>query len=109
MKKNHITLTIGVILVIIFGFMLLTFQVRHTEVAIRTTFGKAVVDSEGKADIESGFHFRWPWPVNEVYKFDKRIQSSEWTFEQTATTEGKPILIKAVSYTHLTLPTNREV
>ena len=27
MKKNHITLTIGVILVIIFGFMLLTFQV----------------------------------------------------------------------------------
>ena len=94
MKKNHITLTIGVILVIIFGFMLLTFQVRHTEVAIRTTFGKAVVDSEGKADIESGFHFRWPWPVNEVYKFDKRIQSSEWTFEQTATTEGKPILIK---------------
>ena len=94
MKKNRITLTVGVILVIIFGFMLLTFQVRHTEVAIRTTFGKAVVDSEGKADIESGFHFRWPWPVNEVYKFDNRIQSSEWTFEQTATTEGKPILIK---------------
>jgi len=93
MKKNHITLTIGVILVIIFGFMLLTFQVRHTEVAIRTTFGKAV-ENGGKADINSGFHFRWPWPINEVYKFDNRIQSSEWTFEETATTDAKPILIK---------------
>ena len=91
--KNQTTITIGVILVIIFGFMLLTFQVRHTEVAIRTNFGKAV-ENEGKADISAGLHFRWPWPINEVYKFDNRIQSSEWTFEQTATTEGKPILIK---------------
>ena len=93
LMKNQTTITIGVILVIIFGFMLLTFQVRHTEVAIRTTFGKAV-ENEGKADISAGLHFRWPWPINEVYKFDNRIQSSEWTFEQTATTEGKPILIK---------------
>ena len=76
LMKNQTTITIGVILVIIFGFMLLTFQVRHTEVAIRTTFGKAVVDSEGKADIESGFHFRWPWPVNEVYKFEKTVIAS---------------------------------
>ena len=89
MKKNYVTLTIGVILVVIFGFMLLTYQVRHTEVAIRTTFGKA-----SKNNIGEGFHFRFPWPINEVYKFDKRIQSSEWTFEETSTTEGKPILVK---------------
>jgi len=94
MKKNHVTLTIGAILVIIFGFMLLTYQVRHTEVAIRTTFGKAVLDdTTKKADIGPGFHFRWPWPINEVYKFDKRIQSSSWTFEQTATSGNKPILV----------------
>jgi membrane protease subunit HflC len=98
MKKNHITLTIGAILVVIFGFMLLTYQVRHTEVAIRTTFGKAVLDDskpeDEQANIDPGFRFRWPWPINEVYKFDKRIQSSEWTFEQTSTSEGKPILVK---------------
>lgn len=98
MKKNHVTLTIGAILVIIFGFMLLTFQVRHTEVAIRTTFGEPVLD-QGKseneqANIGPGFHFRLPWPINEVYKFDNRIQSSEWTFEETSTTGGKPILVK---------------
>ncbi len=93
MKKNQVTLTIGAFLVTIFGFMLLTFQVRQTEVAIKTRFGKAV-QSDGKADLGPGFHFRLPWPVNEVYVFDNRIQSSEWTFEETGTAEGKPILIK---------------
>ena len=89
MKKNYITMTVGAFLVIIFGFMLFTFQVRQTKVAIKTRFGKA-----GEASIGPGFHLRLPWPVNEVYKFDNRIQNSEWTFEETGTKEGKPILVK---------------
>ena len=88
MKKNHITLTIGAILVIIFGFMLLTFQVRHTEVAIRETI------TGGASNIDEGFKFRFPWPINEIHKFDKRIQNSEWMFATTNTKEGKPILVK---------------
>ena len=88
MKKNHITLTIGAILVIIFGFMLLTFQVRHTEVAIRETI------TGGASNIDEGFKFRFPWPINEIHKFDKRIQNSEWVFATTNTKEGKPILVK---------------
>ena len=94
MKKNYITLTIGAFLVIIFGFMLFTFQVRETEVAIKTWFLKAVLDDKGKADIEPGFGFRLPWPVHDVHKFDKRIQSSEWTFEETGTIDAQPILVK---------------
>ena len=88
MKKNHVTLTIGAILVIIFGFMLLTYQVRHTEVAIRETITGSAVE------IDEGFKFRFPWPINEIHKFDKRIQNSEWNFETTSTKEGKPILVK---------------
>ena len=94
MKKNYITLTIGAFLVIIFGFMLFTFQVRETEVAIKTWFLEAVLDDKGKADIEPGFGFRLPWPVHDVHKFDKRIQSSEWTFEETGTIDAQPILVK---------------
>jgi len=88
MKKNHVTLTIGAILVIIFGFMLLTYQVRHTEVAIRETITGSAYN------IGEGFKLRFPWPINEIHKFDKRIQSSEWMFETTNTKEGKPILVK---------------
>ena len=88
MKKNHVTLTIGAILVIIFGFMLLTYQVRHTEVAIRETITGSAYN------IDEGFKFRFPWPINEIHKFDKRIQSSDWVFATTNTKEGKPILVK---------------
>ncbi len=114
MKKNHIntSLIIGAFLVIIFGFMLFTFQVREGEVAIKTRFGKAVLYDdlyvEGdtlpdgkavgevklKADIGPGLHLRLPWPVHDVHTFDKRIQSSEWVFEETGTKDAQPILIK---------------
>ena len=96
MKKNHIntSLIIGAFLVIIFGFMLFTFQVREGEVAIKTRFGKAVLYDGDKADIEPGLHLRLPWPVHDVHIFDKRIQSSEWAFEQTGTSNAQPILIK---------------
>jgi membrane protease subunit HflC len=114
MKKNQIntSLIIGAFLVIIFGFMLFTFQVREGEVAIKTRFGKAVLYDdlyvEGdtlpdgkavgdvktkKADIGPGLHTRLPWPVHDVHIFDKRIQSSEWAFEQTGTRNAQPILI----------------
>jgi membrane protease subunit HflC len=114
MKKNQIntSLIIGAFLVIIFGFMLFTFQVREGEVAIKTRFGKAVLyddlyvegdtlpdgkavgDEKLKADIAPGLHLRLPWPVHDVHIFDKRIQSSEWAFEQTGTSNAQPILIK---------------
>ena len=93
MQKNYISLTVGAILVIIFGFMLFSFQVRQTEVAIKTQFGEVVEDENGKAGIEPGFHFRWPWPINKVQKFDNRLQSSETAFAQKSI-QGGTILIK---------------
>ena len=93
MQKNYISLTVGAILVIIFGFMLFTFQVRQTEVAIKTQFGEVVVDEAGKAGIDPGFHPRWPWPINKVQKFDNRLQSSETAFAQKSI-QGGTILIK---------------
>ena len=92
MQKNYISLTVGAILVIIFGFMLFSFQVRQTEVAIKTQFGD-VVEDEGKAGIQPGFHPRWPWPINKVQKFDNRLQSSETAFAQKSI-QGGTILIK---------------
>ena len=94
MQKNYIPLTVGAILVIIFGFMLFTFQVRQTQVAIKTQFGDVVMVGENKAGIKPGFHFRWPWPINKVQKFDNRLQSSESAFAQKSTRQGETILIK---------------
>ena len=40
MKRNTLTLVIGAVLILIFALLLFTFQVRKSEVAVVTTFGK---------------------------------------------------------------------
>lgn len=93
MKRNTLTFTIGLLLLLIFGALLFTFQVRQTEVALVTTFGKPTRDINTNPDKpEPGLYFKWPWPIQKVQKFDKRIQNFEDKFGETQTRDGKNIL-----------------
>jgi membrane protease subunit HflC len=88
MKRNPITIATGAVLVLIFLFMLFIFQVRQTEVAVVTTFGKY-----SRSITNAGFQVRLPWPVQKIYKFDSRIQNFEHKFDQTITRDQINILI----------------
>lgn len=88
MKRNTLTLTVGGLLLGIFALLLFMFQVRQTEVALVTTFGKPSRHIE-----EPGPYFKLPWPIQKVQKFDKRIQSFEDKFEETLTQDGKNLLV----------------
>ena len=79
MKRNLLTIVIGAVLVVIFALLLFVFQVRQSEVAVVTTFGKPV-----RNITEPGAYFKWPWPVQKVYKFDQRIQNFEDKFSADA-------------------------
>ncbi len=92
MKKNLPVLITGTVIVVIFLLLLFTFQVRQTDVAVVTRFGK-VVRPTADAKLDPGFHFRAPWPIEQVYKFENRIQNFERRFEQTVTRDGRPLLI----------------
>ncbi len=87
-KKNPLTLLIGTLLLLIFVAMLFCFQVRTTEVAVVTTFGKY-----SRSIAEPGLNFRLPLPIQKVYKFDNRLQNFERKFEQTTTKDAKNLLI----------------
>jgi membrane protease subunit HflC len=89
MKRNPITLVTGGALLVIFAFMLFTFQVRETEVAVVTTFGKY---SRTMAD--PGFHLRLPWPIQKVHEFDRRLQTFESKFDQSITSDSINLLAK---------------
>ncbi|HLZ54072.1 MAG TPA: protease modulator HflC [Verrucomicrobiae bacterium] len=82
MKRNSITLITAAVLIIIFVLLLFTFQVRQSEKAVVTTFGRIA-----GAPREPGLHLRWPWPVQQVYKFDERIQNFQDTFSETLTAD----------------------
>ena len=42
MKQSTLSVLVGFLLVIIFGLLLFAYQVRQTEVAVVTTFGKPI-------------------------------------------------------------------
>jgi membrane protease subunit HflC len=87
MKRNPLTIAVGVVLLLIFALLLFCFQVRKGEVALVTTFGQPT------RQVGPGAHLKWPWPIQKVYKFDQRIQTTESKFEQVQTADGFNLLV----------------
>jgi len=67
---------------------LFTFQVRQTEVAVVTTFGRF-----SHSVTNAGFQWRLPWPVQKVYWFDNRLQTFESKIDQPITQDLISLLI----------------
>jgi membrane protease subunit HflC len=87
MKRNLLTIVIGAVLVVIFGLLLFSFQVRQTEVAVVTRFGKPVRNID-KPDL----YWKLPWPIEKHIKFDQRIQTFEDKFTEDQTADSVQLL-----------------
>ena len=87
MKRNLLTLIIGVVLIVIFALWLLMFQVRQSEVAVVTTFGNPT-----RPLTQPGPYLKWPPPIQRVYKFDQRTQNFEDKFTETLTADNNNLL-----------------
>ena len=88
--KHWPTMLLGLIVAVILLTAVFSFQLNQTEIAVVTTFGRpAVVETPG-------LHFRWPFPFQEVYRFDKRIrcyEGSSGKLEETVTKDGHNIIV----------------
>jgi len=88
MKRNLLTVIVGAALILIFALLLFVFQVRKSEVAVVTTFGKPTA----QPITEPGAYFKWPWPIQKVYKFDQRIQNFEDKYNENLTADNNNLL-----------------
>jgi membrane protease subunit HflC len=88
MNRNRINLAVGILLMVLFLFLLVAFQVRQTELAIVTTFSKV-----SRTHTEPGLKFRLPWPIQKVYYLDRRVQNFESTLDETQTIDRRNLLI----------------
>lgn len=68
-----------VILVVVFGLLfvrLCLFTVDATEFVYLTQFGRHVATFDGgAAESDAGLHLRWPWPIQSIQRFDRRLQT----------------------------------
>ena len=86
--RNPVTFAFGVIILAVFGSISFFYQVRQSEVAFKTTFGKA--DTE---IVSAGLHGKLPWPIQKVHKFDARVHNFEGKFEEAKTADGYNLLV----------------
>jgi modulator of FtsH protease HflC len=87
MKRNPLTLIIALLLILIFGFLLFSFQVRTTEVAVVTTFGNPT-----RPITNANLYFKWPWPIQKVWTFDQRTQNFEDRLTEGLTSDSFNLL-----------------
>jgi len=72
MKRTPLTLAVAIVLLVIFGLMLFVYQVRVSEVAVVTFFGKIA-----QVKTEPGPGLRLPYPIEQVFPLDQRVQNFE--------------------------------
>ena len=77
--------TVGVLFISVFLLSNTLFVVKETERAVMLQFGELV-----NADIQPGLHVKIPW-VNNVRKFDARIQTEDATPQRFLTLEQKAL------------------
>ena len=87
MKNIAITMFI-VLLVVVLALCFASFQVRETESALVTTFGKPT-----REITEPGWYFKWPPPIQRRIKFDSRMRVLEAEIGETTTKGAVPIIV----------------
>ena len=88
--KHWPTWVLGLLVATILLFAVFSFQLNQTEVAVVTTFGRPAQVTE------PGLHFRWPYPFQRIYRFDKRIRcfaGGAGKLEETTTSDGHNLLV----------------
>jgi membrane protease subunit HflC len=90
-----IKFTIGIVLLLFFAGMLFTYQVNFDEMAVVTTFGRATARSVvNRAGNQAGLHLKWPWPIQQVVRMDRRLSILEDQLEQQETRDRHVVIAK---------------
>jgi membrane protease subunit HflC len=86
--KNVAIAVFVALIVVTLSLYLICFQVRETESCLVTTFGKPT-----RALTDPGVYFKWPFPIQQVHRFDSRLRVFEPELEETTTAGGEPIIV----------------
>jgi membrane protease subunit HflC len=104
--KRNIQILLGVGIAAVLGLYAIAFQVRFDQSAIVLTFGKAdssAIINAGDQD-EAGLHWKWPWPIQEVRYFDKRLRPLDDLLEQQETKDKQVVVLKTYLTWQITDP-----
>ena len=88
MGKHIMTVAVGVVIVGSLLTYLFFYQVRTNEVAVLLTFG-----APAEKPVEPGWHLKWPWPIQDIHRYDNRLHVHNVRLEEMLTKEGNNIIM----------------
>lgn len=92
MSKHVGIFILAVILVLLLIATLITYQVdENRDLVMVKTFGKLGEPQQGSAD--AGLHVKWPWPFQQVVRYDKRVHVMEDTYGEQLTADKHSIMV----------------
>ncbi len=89
--SRRIPLVVAAVLSVVIACMMCAFQVRFNEHAVVTRFDEI----KSRQPDDPGLHFKFPWPIDRVYRYDKRLRCFETEFRQAATEDQKTVILTA--------------
>lgn len=79
---------IALVVVTVLGCAMFSFQVASNESAVLTRFG-----SPTRTLTDPGLYFKWPWPVDTVHRFDRRIAFYDTRLSEALTQDKRNVIL----------------
>ncbi|MBL9213471.1 MAG: protease modulator HflC [Opitutaceae bacterium] len=79
---------IAAIVVTVLGCAMFSFQVASHESAVLTRFGSPV-----RTLADPGLYFKWPWPVDTVHRYDKRLAFYDTRISEALTQDKRNVIV----------------
>ncbi|MGE0706965.1 MAG: protease modulator HflC [Planctomycetota bacterium] len=87
---NRLALVVAALVVGLLLLRMTVYTVQSTEVAVLLTFGRPTSE-----DSAQGAHFKWPWPIQQVKRFDKRLRVLNGPLEELSTADKRAVLVSS--------------
>ncbi len=79
---------IALLIALLLGFAMFSFQVASNEAVVLTRFGSPV-----RTLATPGLHFRLPWPIDTVHRFDTRLAFHDTRVSEALTRDKRNVII----------------
>jgi len=91
MTEHGWTIFLVIVVVVLLLVYWMAFTVKFNEIAIVKTFGRAGPPIDGATD--AGLHWKWPWPIQSLVRYDGRIFIFDDTHDQVQTKDKQNLLV----------------
>jgi len=94
MRKHLGLIVLAVLVVVLLGVYTVSFQVDQLrDIVLVKTFGKVTRVYRGAVGEDAGLHFKWPWPIEQVVRYDARTFLFEDPYKQTELRDKTHVLV----------------